>query len=207
MAAGYPLHVLIVDDEEFFRDALRAYLAPHEDILVVATVDNGEEALQVLEKIVVDVVLCDVRMPVMDGLKFTRKVADLHNDCRILALTSFIDDHVMVSMLNAGAHGFLLKTAAREDICAAIIDAANGGTTISPAAATGLKKYLLQPAAVTDSLPLREQDVLALLHAGKSNAAIAEGLEVSASSVKRAVSNLMQRFNAGSRTELIAFTR
>lgn len=202
-----PVHVLIVDDEKFFRDTLKAYLAPHENILVVATAENGEEALEVLDKIVVDVVLCDVRMPLLDGLEFTRQVTEHNIDCKVLALTSFLDDHVMLGMLNAGALGFLLKTAGRDSIYSAILEAAKGGTTISPAAATGLRKYLIRPTSMVDGLPTRERDVLVLLHSGKSNVAIAEALEISMASVKRAISNLMQRFNAVSRTELIVLTR
>lgn len=202
-----PIYLLIVDDEQFFRDTLENYFSTCEDITVVATADNGAHALQVLEKTMADVVLCDVRMPLLDGVEFTRTVAERNLPCNILALTSFNDDQAMLSMLQSGAFGFLLKNTGRDDIITAVREAAVGETTISPEVATGLRKYLAQPTVSTEGLPVREREVLTLLHRGKSNAGIAEELDVSAVSVKKAVSRLMQRFNVASRLELVATTR
>ena len=98
-----PIYLLIVDDEQFFRDTLENYFSTCEDITVVATADNGAHALQVLEKTMADVVLCDVRMPLLDGVEFTRTVAERNLPCNILALTSFNDDQAMLSMLQSGA--------------------------------------------------------------------------------------------------------
>lgn len=201
------IHVLIIDDEQFYRDTLTTYLTPCADITVVATAANGAQALHMLEKVMVDVVLCDVRMPLLDGIDFTKTAAAENLPCKILALTSFNDDHAMLNMLRAGAFGFLLKSAAREEIINAIRVAAAGGTTISPEVATSLRKYLAHPPVVTEELPAREQDILTLLHLGKSNAVIAAELNVSTVSVKKAVSRLMQRFTVTSRMELVAVTR
>lgn len=202
-----PIYVLIVDDEEFFRETLKTHLSTYEDIAVVATAANGEEALRLLEKAMVDVVLCDVRMPLMDGVVFTKIVAERNLPCKILALTSFNDGQAMLTMLEYGAFGFLIKGVGRADISTAIKAAVAGGTTISPESATKLRNYISRPKFFTETLPDREEEVLKFLHLGKSNRDIADELKISANSVKKAVSRLMQRFNATSRLELVAATR
>lgn len=204
---SHPIRILIVDDEPFFRDILEAYFTTCAGITVVDTASNGAQALKSLEKMMVDVVLCDVRMPLLDGVEFTRSVAELHLPCKILALTSFKDDQAMLAMLQAGAFGFLLKGATRKEIHSAVYAAAMGGTTISPEAATGLRKYLSCGIASTEGLSAREQEVLTLLHLGRNNSSIAAELDVSVASVKKTVRHLMQRFNASSRLELVAVTR
>lgn len=201
------IHVLIIDDEHFYRDTLTAYLTPCADITVVAAVENGAQALQMLEKVMVDVVLCDVRMPLLDGIDFTKTAAVENLPCKILALTSFNDDRAMLEMLHAGAVGFILKSAGRHEIINATRAAVTGGMSISAEVAKGLRKYLTPPPIVIKELPERERDVLALLHLGKSNDSIAAALHVSVVSVKKAVSRLMQRFSVSSRMELVTITR
>lgn len=201
------INLLIVDDEQFFRDSLADYFSDAPDITVVATAPNGAEALQVLERTTVDVVLCDVRMPLLDGVEFTRAAAERKLPVKVLALASFNDEHAMLGMLQAGAYGFLLKSEGREEIVQAVRTAAAGGTTISPEAATGLRKYLARPVTGTEGLSDRERDVLTLLHVGKTNLEIAEELDLSAVSVKKTVSRLFQHYNVTNRLELVAVTR
>lgn len=202
-----PLNVLIIDDEEFYRDTLTAYLAAYADLTVVAVAENGAQALHILESTPVDVALCDVRMPLFNGVDFTKTATARKLTCKILALTSFNDDRAMLGMLHAGAVGFLLKSADQHEIINAIRAAATGAMSISPEATNNLRKYLTPPPITIEGLPDRERDVLALLHLGKSNDSIAAALHVSVISVKKAVSRLMQRFNVSSRMELVAITR
>ncbi|ARV66035.1 response regulator transcription factor [Corynebacterium glutamicum] len=202
-----PIQVLIVDDEPFFINALETYFSTNENINVVATAENGVQALDILSKTIVDVVLCDVCMPLLSGVELMKILAEKKLTCRVLALTSFLDDYAMLSMLQFGAFGFLLKSADRDEIIEAVQSAAMGGTTISPEIATNLRKFLSQPPSSISDLPTRERDVLTLLHLGKSNADIAAELKLSTVSVKKSVSRLMQRFQVSSRLELVASTR
>lgn len=200
--------VLIVDDEPFFRETLTAYLKNHEDITVIATANDGVEALEVLEKVSVDVVLCDVRMPHLDGLGFIKEASEKGLACRIVALTTFDDEQSMLGMLTAGAFGFVLKSARSGEIVEAVRTARRGGTTISPESATALCKYVTRfSGPTTQSLPARERQVLTLLQLGKSNAAIADDLDIAEATVKKAVTRLMQRYDVASRLELVVATR
>lgn len=202
------INVLIVDDEAFFREALSTYLKNHEDITVIATADDGVKALEVLDKVSVDVVLCDVRMPHLDGLGFIHAVSEKGLSCRVVALTTFDDEQSMLGMLAAGAFGFVLKSARSEEIIDAVRTATRGGTTISPESATALRKYVTRfPPSTTQSLPARERQVLTLLQMGKSNATIADDLGIAETTVKKAVARLMQRYDAASRLELVVATR
>lgn len=200
--------VLLVDDEPFFRETVTAYLKRHDDITIVAAVESGTAALEVLEKMVVDVVLSDVRMPYLDGIGLAREISERGLSCRVVALTTFDDEQAMLEMLNAGAYGFVLKSARPGEIIEAVRSAVRGGTTISPASATALRKYVAcfsGPAVKT--LPTRERQVLTLLQMGKSNAAIACDLRIAEATVKKSVTRLMQRYKVSSRLELVAATK
>lgn len=202
------ISVLVVDDELFFRQALTTYLTPHRDITVIATASDGIEALDVLERVAVDVVLSDVRMPRMDGIGLAQEVAARGMESRLVALTTFDEDQAMLGMLSAGAFGFILKSARPDEIVAAVRTAAIGGTTISPQSATSLRKYVTNfYGPETSTLPGSERRVLALLQTGKNNAEIADDLAVAETTVKKAVAKLMRRYNVKSRLELVVATR
>lgn len=201
------IRLLIVDDESFLRRTLEAYFQSAEDITVLGSCDSGYGALEVLDKNVVDVVLSDVRMPRLGGIGLAQKIWEEKIPCRLVALTAFDDEHAMLEMLNFGAFGFVLKSAKPGEIIDAVRSAAHGGTTISPESATALRKYLASfPAADVEKLPARERQVLALLHTGKNNAAIANELEIAETTVKKTVARLLQRYNVGSRLELVVAT-
>lgn len=200
--------VLVVDDEPFFREALSVYLNNHDSIAAVAAVCNGIEALETLENMRADVVLSDVRMPHLDGIGLAQEISERGLSCRVVALTTFDDEQAMLEMLNAGAYGFVLKSARPSEIIEAVLSAARGGTTISPESATALRKYIAHfPAESTKKLPPREQQVLTLLHTGKNNAAIANDLVIAETTVKKIIARLLQRYNVSSRLELVVTTR
>lgn len=199
--------VLIVDDESFFQRTLEAYFQNAEDITVIASCNSGYEALEVLGQKEVDVVLSDVRMPGLDGIRLLQKIWEEKMAARLVALTTFDDEQAMLEMLNFGAFGFVLKSAKPSEIIDAVRSAAQGGTTISPESATALRKYIASfPMPAVDGLPRRERQVLTLLHTGKNNAAIAKDLEIAETTVKKTVARLMQRYKVGSRLELVVST-
>lgn len=125
----------------------------------------------------------------------------------VIAVISFNDDVAMVDMLTAGARGFVLKSARKGEIIAAIHSAVEGGTTLSPAAASGLRRHIMPTAAAVGGLSPLDSRMLRLLHLGMSNASIAEEVRISASSVKKSVARLMQTFGASSRLELVVRSR
>lgn len=207
-SATTDISVLIVDDEPFFGEALTRYLEKYEGIKVLGVSEDGVQALDMLQKVMADVVLCDVRMPRMDGVQFAKVVAAEKLPCRVVGLTTFDDERSMLEMLNAGCFGFILKSARPDEIVEAVRGAASGGTTISPQSATRLRRYLVNlPEPSASHLPDREWEVLSLLQKGGSNAAIADELRVSEASVKKAVTRLMQRYDVSSRLELVVTTR
>ncbi|WP_080794330.1 response regulator transcription factor [Corynebacterium pacaense] len=205
---GSPIRVLVVDDEVFFRDSLSAALAASEDISVVGVADNGLQARDFLLSNEAEVVLCDVRMPIMDGVGLTEELSARGALARVIAVTSFNEDQAMLRMLHAGAWGFVLKSARRREIIDAVVAVAAGGTVISPVAASNLRQYLVSPlSTLSVELSDRERSVLGLLHQGKSNRQIAGCLGVSEVSVKKTMSGLMRTFDVSSRVRLIAVTR
>jgi len=201
------IEVLIVDDEEFFREALVEIVKSFEDLTVVGDMSSGATALQFLENNACDVVLCDVRMPHMNGIEFTELSRHLDDPPQVVAVTSFNNDVSMVSMLRAGANGFILKSARRQDIADGIRSAVQGGTSISPDAARYLKKFLRPPVSLeSDVVSALDRRVLTELHYGLSNAYISRELGISVPSVKKSVNRLMQVFGASSRLQLVVLT-
>lgn len=201
------INVMIVDDEEFFRDALEFLVGGEPDISVVSACATADEALEALWRSSVDVVLCDVRMPAKNGVEFTRQSQLLPSPPAVIAVTSFNDDVAMVDMLSVGARGFILKSARKNEIIAAIHSAMAGGTSLSPAAASGLRRHIMPIAAKDEELSPLDSRVLRLLHLGMSNASISEEAGISMSSVKKSVARLMQTFSSASRLELVVRSR
>lgn len=200
-----PVRVVLVDDDAFVLTALRDYLACDERIEVSSTFTRATDALAFMRKVPVDVLVTDVRMPGMDGLELLGRVRRSHPRVAVVVLTSFDDDEAMLSALSAQAHGFLLKDSAPEEIIRAVLAAADGGTTISPATASRLVAHHLRPArlGVRPDLTEAERAVLALLCEGHSNAEISERLVVAESTVKTHVSHLMKKYGASSRLKLV----
>ena len=199
------VRVALVDDDAFVLTALRAYLASSERIEVASTFNRAVDALAFLRRVPVDVLLTDVRMPGMDGLALLSRVRVEHPRTAVIVLTSFDDDEAMLAALSQSAHGFLLKDSAPEEIVRAVLAAADGGTTISPTTASRLVAHHLRPARASarPDLTGAEQEVLALLCEGYSNAEIADRLVVAESTVKTHVSHLMRKYGAASRLKLV----
>lgn len=203
--ATTPVRVVLVDDDPFVLTALRSYLASSERIEVASTFTRADDALAFLRQVPVHVLLTDVRMPGMDGLELLARVRRDHPGTAVVVLTSFDDDTAMLTALSASANGFLLKDSAPEEIVRAVLAAADGGTTISPATASRLVARHLRPSQVGERADLTqaEREVLGLLCEGYSNAEIAARLVVAESTVKTHVSHLMHKYGTSSRLKLV----
>lgn len=203
------VRVAIVDDDPFVQTALRAYLGSDPGIEVASTFSRAQDALAFLRRVPVDVLLTDVRMPGMDGLELLARARAEHPATAVVMLTSFDDDTAMLQALAHQASGFLLKDAAPQEVVRAVLAASEGGTTISPAAATRLVSQHLRSAppvplgAAAPQVTQAERAVLRLLCEGYSNAEIAEQLVISEATVKTHVSHLMRKYAVTSRLKLV----
>ena len=197
------IRVMVVDDHPLFRDGARAMLEGSEDALLVAEAESGEEAVRLALELQPDVVLMDMLMPVMDGIEATSKIRRELPETEVLALTSALDDDIVVGAVRAGAIGYLLKNTDAPDVIRAIKAAAAGQVQLSPEAAGLLMREIHPLAAPPGSEPLteRETDVLRLLARGLANKEIARELQIGEKTVKTHVSNILAKLGVQSRTQ------
>jgi len=203
------LRVVIADDQPMMRAGFKAVLEASGDISVVAEAGNGEEAVRAALQYTPDVVLMDIRMPVMDGIEATRRLPRQ----RVLILTTFGLDEYIIDALRAGASGFLLKDAPTKEVVAAVRAVAAGDAVLSAAVTRQLLNQVARrlPAAVSrhphelDTLTAREHEVLRMLAAGLSNAEIAAALVVSEATVKSHVSRLLNKLGLRDRVQAVIY--
>ncbi len=186
------------------RSGLGAVLMTFDDMSLVGEAANGEEAVRLCRSLQPDVVLMDLKMPVMDGVTATRLIHESQPDIRIIALTSFGEKELVEGALKAGATGYLLKTISAAELIAAVKETMAGKTSLSPEAAQVLVQGLKQPKSEIADLTEREREILALIVEGLPNHDIAERLVVSQSTVKFHVSNVLSKLGVTSRTEAVA---
>jgi len=202
------ISVLIADDQAMVRAGLRLILEAEDDIIVVAEAENGEEGVRLARREKPDVVLMDVRMPVMDGLEATRQITEQAEGTRVIVLTTFdLDDYVYGSLRN-GASGFLLKDADGDQLVAAVRVIAAGDALIAPSVTKRLiSEFADRPESTEvqglDDLTEREVEVLALVAKGMSNAEIAEALFVSETTVKTHVSHILAKLHLRDRVQAV----
>jgi DNA-binding NarL/FixJ family response regulator len=207
------IRVLVVDDQALVRGGFRVLVDSAPDLEVVGEASDGAQAVELAARRHPDVILMDIRMPVMDGLEATRQVlaADTDDVVRVLILTTFDLDEYVFAALKAGASGFLLKDTPPEDLIAGIRTVAAGDALLSPSVTRHLiEEYVRrpEPAVVTASSQLahlteRETEVLALVAKGWSNSEIAQRLYVSPATAKTHVSRLLMKLGARDRAQLI----
>jgi DNA-binding NarL/FixJ family response regulator len=198
------IKVLLVDDHRLVRAGLRALLATVDDIEVVGVAADGAEALLVASGTSPDVVLMDLSMPGMGGVDATRELRRLMPAVRVVVLTSFPDEELVLRAVDAGAVGYLLKDAEPEDLVQGIRDAAGGGSPVSGKVAWALLRR--EPAA-SELLSAREREVLSLVAEGLTNKRIASRLGISEATVKAHLTNIYQRLGIADRTQAALWAR
>ena len=208
------IRVLVVDDQELVRDGFSVLLSLCDDIDVVGQAANGVEAVALAINERPDVVLMDIRMPEMDGLEATRRLAADSRTaaCRVLILTTFDLDEYVFEALRLGASGFLLKDTRREQLVEAVRVVARGDALLAPNVTKRLiAEFAHQPALdarqvrLLDTVTDREREVLLAVARGESNADIATSLFMGAGTVKTHVSHLLTKIGVRDRAQLVMF--
>ncbi|MFE3942714.1 response regulator [Streptomyces sp. NPDC059118] len=204
------LRVIVADDQAAVREPLAAVLDLAEDIDVVASAADGTEVLAAVAAGPVDVVLMDLRMPVMDGTEATRRLTEEHPEVAVVILTTFADDDSILAALSAGASGYLTKNAGRQDITRAIRAAAAGQSVLDREVQNRLLETVrTKPPAPAPGQPLpgditpREREVLTLIGQGLPNRAIAEKLFISEATVKTHINNLFAKADIKDRADAV----
>jgi two-component system, NarL family, response regulator LiaR len=202
------IRVLIVDDHDMLREGLAAFLQGFPDLEMVGEAASGEEGVRLFEELKPDVILMDLVMPGMDGVKAIKAIHDIQPDIKIIALSSFSEDKLVRSALMAGATSYLLKNVSAERLADAIRSTHSGLPTLSPE----VKSLLVDIARTTSStssnlepLTPRELEVLGCLVTGLTNAEIAQQLGISQYTIKGHVSNILGKLAVNSRTEAVAY--
>jgi DNA-binding NarL/FixJ family response regulator len=199
------IRVLIVDDHPALREGLRAILATQPDIAVVGEAATGQEALAQATALRPDVVLMDLEMPGLDGVEATRRIRERLPGTRVVVFTAFDGDERVMSAVEAGAQGYLLKGATRAEIFHAVRTAYQGGTPLQPAVATTLLRRLVKQQRKGEAAALspREREVLHLLADGLTNKAIARRLAVSERTVKFHVGSIFAKLGVPNRAAAV----
>ena len=198
--------ILIVDDHPIVRDGLEAILSTQPDFQISGAAASGEEALTLFEKQRPDVVLLDLEMPGMDGVEVIRQLRKKSPGVKIVVFTAFDTDERILSAVQAGAKGYLLKGVPRSELFEAIRVVHQGGSLLQPVVASRLLSQIATPDS--DTIPLeeltpREKDVLVLLAQGKQNKEIAAELIITERTVKVHISSILAKLGAGNRTEAV----
>ncbi|WP_460022158.1 response regulator transcription factor [Lactovum odontotermitis] len=195
------IKVMIVDDHQMVRLGLSSFLNVQEDIEVVAEASDGQVGVLKYDKYKPDVVLMDLVMDRMDGIKATTTILEKNPSARILILTSFLDDEKVFPALAAGAKGYILKTSQAHEIAEAVRKVANGEDVLSESVKERIKEHNHRPHELYDDLTSREMEVLRELAKGLSNQDIADTLFISLKTVKTHVSNIFTKLKVEDRTQ------
>jgi DNA-binding NarL/FixJ family response regulator len=206
------LRILLVDDHPMVREGLRALLTSMPGMTVVGECDNGEDAVTHALDLQPDLVLMDLRLPGINGIEATRRIVQASPHIAVLALTMLEDDESVFGAMRAGARGYLLKGAGKEEVQRAITSVAHGEAIFSPQIAQRLVQYFANmrpviPRTAFPELTDREREVLALIVDGQSNAQIAESLSLSPKTVSNHISNIFSKLQVLDRAQAVTRAR
>jgi DNA-binding NarL/FixJ family response regulator len=200
------MKVVICDDQAIVRDGLVMLLKLEKDIVVVGTATDGSEAVELVDKSQPDLVLMDLKMPVMNGVEATRRIKTNHTNIKVLVLTTYDDDQWVFDAIRAGASGYLLKDTPRDELVTAIRGTFSGKSYVDPSVAGKLldmaSSHQTQPTnIITEKLTEREIQILQLIAKGLSNTVIAERLFLSDGTVRNHVSSILAKLGVSDRTQ------
>jgi two-component system, NarL family, response regulator LiaR len=211
--ATQPIRILLADDHVMLRQGTAQLLSTEADIEVIGEADDGQQAVDLAKRLQPDIVIMDVRMPVLSGIDATRQIRASLPDVQVLVLTAYDDDQYIFSLLQAGASGYLLKTAPADELVKAVRLVQAGESPLDPAIARKLVMRTFGAAGSSnqdtdESLPIetltpRELEVLQLLARGLNNRVIAETLFISDRTVQAHLTNIFAKMSVSSRLEAV----
>ena len=205
---GSRIRVLLADDHAVVRKGIRQFLEEAGDIDVIAEADDGAEALRQIEELQPDVAVLDIRMPEMTGVEATRRIKSRFPSVRVVILTSYDDDPYVFALLQAGADGYVLKTATGDELVRAVRTVHRGESALSPEIASKVVRQAMTghpegAAEQVENLTERELDVLRLAARGLTNRAIGHELSISHRTVQGHLQSIYGKLDVGSRTEAV----
>ena len=204
------IRILLVDDQALFREGLHTLLSVHDDLQVVGEASNGQEAIEAVKKLSPDVVLMDLRMPVLNGVAATRQITESAPKSRVIVLTTFDDDEYVFDGLRAGAVGYLLKDVPSAKLVEAIRATAQGESFLEPSVAAKVLAEFSRMSGpqvadpqqtLVEPLSERELEILGVLATGASNREIANQLYITEGTVKNHVTNILGKLEVRDRTQ------
>lgn len=200
------IRVIIADDESLMRSGLRLLLGAADDIEILAEAANGSEAIDLARELSPDLVLMDIRMPVIDGLEATQTLMDDAEHPQVLVLTAFGTDEFVLQALRSGAAGYILKDTPPDELIHAVRAAARGTRTLSPSAVDSLLTSTPPPPTAgpdpLESLTSREREIAEAVAQGMTNAQVARSLFVSTATVKTHLARIFYKLEVGTRVQL-----
>src|SRR5918996_2173702 len=204
-----PIKILVVDDHEVVRDGISVMMGRQRDFAVVGEASNGLEAIEKVQDLHPDIVLMDLRMPQMNGVEAMRRIRSEDSEVKFIVLTTYDNDEYIFDAIEAGAKGYLLKDASREELFQAVRAVHQGESLIEPGVASKVLDRLAQLSRqahlpqIAQVLSERETEVLQLMARGAPNKSIATSLSISESTVKTHVANIFQKLEVNQRTEAV----
>jgi DNA-binding NarL/FixJ family response regulator len=198
--------IMICDDQDVVSQGLQTILSMEKDLKVVAIASDGQDLIEKLESKQPDVILLDLKMPIMNGVQATRLIKEKYSTIRILILTTYDADEWLFDAIRSGADGFLLKDSSREELISAIRELAAGKNPIDPAVGGKIFRQLARhsPPGITgigSELSEREREILSLVAEGLNNTAIAGKLHLSEGTIRNYVSSIFDKLNVTDRTQ------
>jgi DNA-binding NarL/FixJ family response regulator len=202
------IRVLLVDDDSLICESLKILLELQPDLKVVKTCKNGQEALDVLKEHRVDVVLMDIRMPIMDGVQATKVIKETHSNMKIILLTTFKEDAYIKEAIGYGAEGYILKSQSSDSIIESIRSVSKGNTVYQKEVMTSLTDSLKQTPELLPmevNLSPREREILKGIGEGKSNKEISRELYLGEGTVRNYITKLLDKLELRDRTQLAIY--
>lgn len=204
------IRIVLVEDHALVREGTRRILEQYPDLKVVGEAGNGQQALELIKRLQPDVLISDIRMPLLNGIEVVRQMKELSPNTRALMLTAYDDDDYILALMEAGASGYLLKTAAASELVESVRSIHAGETMIHPAVAVKVARLWAQHHPSTgyqapEQLSPREREVLQLAAKGLRNKAIADKLNISVRTVEGHFSSIFTKLGVSSRIEAVLY--